>query len=275
MTARVIRSAAPAYAIRADVKAINVDTEARKAVYWRAFERTRSKWYGKMARLVGGEFAAEKLVVVNAVSGASRESADAAVRNVLLESRSSWERFLAASYLAIGEDFAPATISALEGSKDAGSTTWMKFLLNWINTQSGLKITQIQGTTLDAIRRQLSIGMQEGETMEQIAARIGSMYDESVSYRAMRIARTEVVSASNASSIAGARSVSDKLSKRWLSSRDARVRTDHSSADGQTVGMDEPFSVGGYELMFPGDGSRGAPASEIVNCRCTVTYVRK
>ena len=41
-------------------------------------------------------------------------------------------------------------------------------------------------------------------------------------------------------------------------------------ADGQRVGVDEAFTVGGEKLMFPGDRSHGASGWNIYNCRCSV-----
>lgn len=46
-------------------------------------------------------------------------------------------------------------------------------------------------------------------------------------------------------------------------------------ADGQRVGVDESFTVGGEKLMFPGDKSHGASGWNIYNCRCTVAAAIK
>lgn len=54
--------------------------------------------------------------------------------------------------------------------------------------------------------------------------------------------------------------------KMWVTRRDERVRHAHVAADGQTVPVGDPFQVGGYPMMHPGD--RSAPASLTVNCRC-------
>jgi uncharacterized protein with gpF-like domain len=56
----------------------------------------------------------------------------------------------------------------------------------------------------------------------------------------------------------------------WLSSRDSKVRPDHAAADGQTRPVGLPFTVGGVELMYPGDPV--GPPGEVVNCRCTMLF---
>lgn len=59
-----------------------------------------------------------------------------------------------------------------------------------------------------------------------------------------------------------------QLTHTWETMKDEYVRPTHVSADGQTVPINEPFIVGGYKLMFPGDDSMGASPNETVNCRC-------
>lgn len=54
----------------------------------------------------------------------------------------------------------------------------------------------------------------------------------------------------------------------WVTFHDERVRPTHSVTDFQVKPIDEPFDVGGYKMMFPGDDSLGAPPEEIINCRC-------
>ena len=62
----------------------------------------------------------------------------------------------------------------------------------------------------------------------------------------------------------------------WLSVHDNRTRHAHTLADGQVVGLQEPFSVGGELLAHPGARvqSNGLPTSakNVVNCRCTKAY---
>ena len=84
--------------------------------------------------------------------------------------------------------------------------------------------------------------------------------------------RTEINSVGNLALLLAASS-EGKRRKRWKTFGDSKVRPSHANAGGQTVPIDKPFTVGGYRMMFPGDSSLGAPASEIVNCRCSVEYI--
>jgi hypothetical protein len=49
---------------------------------------------------------------------------------------------------------------------------------------------------------------------------------------------------------------------------DGNERDTHTGADGQTVGTDETFTVGGATWKYPGDDM--LPPEERINCRCTV-----
>jgi uncharacterized protein with gpF-like domain len=74
--------------------------------------------------------------------------------------------------------------------------------------------------------------------------------------------------------MAGARSLGVPLEKEWVATVDSVTRDSHREADGDTVPMEEPFIIGDErsEMMQPGDPS--APAAEVINCRCTVSFAR-
>lgn len=69
--------------------------------------------------------------------------------------------------------------------------------------------------------------------------------------------------------LAGAAAAS-LLTKTWVAVLDSATRPEHVEADGQEVPVDEPFEVGGEDLMYPGDDS-GSPEN-VINCRCTAVY---
>lgn len=87
---------------------------------------------------------------------------------------------------------------------------------------------------------------------------------------AIRTARTAVTAAQNAGRLDTYRAAQDmgiELKKQWLATLDNRTRHAHAVLDGQTVDVDKPFKVDGYEIMYPGDNS--APGYLVYNCRCT------
>lgn len=88
---------------------------------------------------------------------------------------------------------------------------------------------------------------------------------------AIRTARTAVTNAQNAGrqdSYVSAEKMGIEMEREWVCALDARTRPEHAEADGQVVGVDEPFTVGGEKLMYPGD--RSGSGWNIYNCRCTV-----
>ena len=60
--------------------------------------------------------------------------------------------------------------------------------------------------------------------------------------------------------------------KTWETVGDNRVRETHMEVEGITIPVDEPFYVGGYEMMYPHDVSLGAGAEEVCGCRCSMSY---
>jgi SPP1 gp7 family putative phage head morphogenesis protein len=138
--------------------------------------------------------------------------------------------------------------------------------LTWINSRSLLLAKSINKTTLDALRSLLSEGFAQGESIPQLSKRIEGYFTENAKYRADMISRTEVISASNRGAVD--RYQKEGIQKKeWLSALDERTRETHIAANGQVVGINDDFSVGGDRMSAPGLGS---DPSENINCRCTV-----
>lgn len=61
----------------------------------------------------------------------------------------------------------------------------------------------------------------------------------------------------------------DQVTERWDASEDSATRSSHKFMDGQVADQNGVFTTGaGYRMRYPGDRSLGAPAQEIINCRC-------
>ena len=107
----------------------------------------------------------------------------------------------------------------------------------------------------------------------QVDAAITQMQNRTLRYRGEVISRTESINALRAGQVESIAQAIDtgevgegETTKEWDSSGDARTRPTHAAADGQKRAFDQPFSVGGSALMYPGDPS--GPAAETIQCRC-------
>lgn len=109
-------------------------------------------------------------------------------------------------------------------------------------------------------------GLRDGLSIPDMAAMLSSSLGDD---RATLIARSEAISASNAGDLVGWRESGVAGSKTWLATMDDRCRPEHAEADGQTVGLDEQFEVGGESCDYPGDPALSPENS--CNCRCTMT----
>ena len=108
--------------------------------------------------------------------------------------------------------------------------------------------------------------------------RITARYkDRLLALRGEVIARTETLAGLNAGKEAGIRQLVDsgkvqrsQVKKIWRATGDSRTRDSHMALNGVEVGLDDPFisPLTGAQMMYPHDTSRGAPASETIQCRC-------
>lgn len=134
------------------------------------------------------------------------------------------------------------------------------------------------GDDLWAIARdQLAQGVRAGEDIRQLTARLQAAPGMGEG-RARTVARTEVLSAMNASALAQVRVLDDPtVIKEWLAvpgvdgrGCDVRTRPSHCRANGMRVRVGERFHVGAGALDFPGDPT--GPPEESINCRCSCAY---
>jgi len=151
---------------------------------------------------------------------------------------------------------------------------WFAWVEKLLKGSLGQRITLIIETTRDVfisvVDRIAYAGFEEGKSIQKIAAEMMKDLDITQRFRAERIARTEVIGASNMSSQAGAQSTGLELDKEWISYIDDSTRESHIALNGAKVDMNDEFSNG---LEVPGDPS--GEAEEVINCRCTVGYSAK
>jgi uncharacterized protein with gpF-like domain len=148
---------------------------------------------------------------------------------------------------------------------------WIAKMREFVKNKIGAKITSTITTEYADIQRitkkVVEQGIADGWGMDKIARAIAKEQGEIGIWKALRIARTEVVAANNEGVKIGAELLPGKTEKVWISTFDDRSREDHMAMDGVRVGVNEFFVLpSGNKLEYPGDAS-GDPG-DIINCRC-------
>jgi hypothetical protein len=139
------------------------------------------------------------------------------------------------------------------------------------------RIVGVGDTVFRNTARSLDIGLRQGEDIPMLRERVRtSLGPDAYRNRSTVVARTESIAANNAAAW-GSRTAEitsgaiESVDRRWLAADDERTRVTHRAADGQRRAWNEPFSVGGAQLMFPGDPT--GPPQETIQCRCIAVDV--
>jgi hypothetical protein len=115
----------------------------------------------------------------------------------------------------------------------------------------------------------------EGRTLtaDEIAKITNRYSDRLLLLRATTLARTEALTSTSAAQYEALRQLvetnkvrASQIKRVWDATFDKRTRFDHAVAEGQTVGLEQDFLIGGKLMRHPHD-PRGGPGN-VINCRC-------
>jgi hypothetical protein len=215
------------------------------------------------------------------VAGEYEKRGELAIPLAISEHSAGIRRTLEADYRAVAGHFGKRLLSDAKGLAGPsvikeGLTEQLgiaigSFIGRWVAS----KVTQINRTTEGQIRNIIRGGIEEGLGVDKIGARIRTFAAPMSALRAHIIARTETHTAANFGAQTAAELTGLDMKREWVAAMDDRTRdedeADHVAADGQVVGMREPFIVSGEALMFPGDPA--GSAANVINCRCGVAYL--
>lgn len=144
----------------------------------------------------------------------------------------------------------------------------------WIaNRQVGFWAKVEQKVFRPLIEKMIATGIKEGWTLPELRRELRKNLNGLSKHAAERIARTETTSAMNYGGQIERAELEIEF-KSWISTIDILTRTlvnsgyDHMAASGQVVENGSVFVVSGERLLFPGDGTHGATAGNVINCRC-------
>jgi hypothetical protein len=197
---------------------------------------------------------------------------------------------LTAGYVHVGKAFSDRAIERLSGVLKSRGGRWERKLtgpefapeyeaafIAWVRVEGVNQAKAILDTTKIDLRSLILRSRDEGWGQEKIGREIRKLIPSMSVARGRTIARTETHNAASYANQSATRMMASEvgltLNKKWLAHPEPdRTRPTHLEAGkGEAIPMDEPYSVGGYSMMRPGDASMGAPAGEIINCRCGET----
>lgn len=131
-----------------------------------------------------------------------------------------------------------------------------------------VSIKSNQDATVNKMRMAITQSIVRGESIQVMAKGIGEALGNNLN-NAVRIARTEttrVMGQARDETLQELVNEGVEVMKVWVSTNDSRTRDTHQGLQGQKVEFNKNFSNG---LKYPGDQS--GSASEVINCRCTMT----
>lgn len=137
---------------------------------------------------------------------------------------------------------------------------------------------QIARTIVSDLRAQLIQGIDAGDRVSDLQARVRKVLVTDAPNRISKIIRTEINAGMNAGALESYKSTKQVSRKKWLTAGDILVRGNrpgdqfsHKDAHGQVVKVEDPFIVGGQRLQHPGDPA--GSAANIIRCRCTTVPI--
>lgn len=244
-------------------------SQRQTQIVWRQHNRVRGRFFKKYTRLW------RQLYAVQGESIASSYAVDGLLRPADVLPDATKDLFVEL-YEDVGVHF--AELAFLNIKQVGNLAEWERLMERYALTFGGQSIVSINSSNLSqaqkiiqqATAEAVTLGLTVDQTTAFIEAEILQEWRQYGKFSAERIARTEIVSASNQGSFVGAKSTGLTLQKTWLTALDGRERDTHGLANGQQVDMNTSFIVGNTQMMHPGD--KNAPAEEVINCRCSVAF---
>lgn len=188
---------------------------------------------------------------------------------LILDQQNILFQLFAQHYSTVIRAFGARMLEMLQKNEEQFEIIYQEYL----RENGGTKIVGIVETTRRSIVKIIEDNLEENEGQVVIANRIRQYANSSYTrYRANTIARTETHNAASFANqkIAESQAIPN-LKKQWSTTQDNRSRDIHLAVNGQKVGLDEDFIVGGMPMSYPGDPRGGA--KNVINCRCVLLYV--
>ena len=240
----------------------------RRVDIWSAVDRTRASYYKSSIRR-SRKGLKEQLKPIMEFLPDRVDELTSTIIDSLIE-KGPIKEMMIDIYYTVGRRFAKAVFGTLTKAEFTDDQ-FMKKVIGEVETNGALMIADMTDTTRKQLNNIISAAFEEGQSIQTTSAMIQASLKHMTNVRATMIARTETIRASNIGAMFGADMTGLALNKEWISTFDDRTREDHLEADGQVVGKDEAFDVGGDLLQYP--AATNWRAGNTINCRCTLAFI--
>jgi len=272
-------------------------SDEQKAAHWKATDKLARLWETRFGKAVALAFEHDRREILALLSDAKRKSLE---RKATVD----WQDYLltVTDYLAMGgaDNWRSTFLPVIRGiigarGEQLNADFGMQFdvenvyATEWFESYIATFASPINDVTMKDIARMMEQAQSEGWSIPTAQKHLEQLFEQYINgtttpedwewfqdrmpaYRRELIARDQIQRSSNGGSVQIYKGYGAQR-KEWLATKDNRVRDEHLAANGQVVGIDEPFIVGEYEMMFPSDDSMGAPVEMFIQDRCTVLPV--
>lgn len=258
-------------------------TEEKKVAYWRQFIEHTDKYDAELRNVVVSIFNEQEHMVMDLIDNSvkywrkdlRKGKAGSAVPSVVdMDAlwKSTWVQVVREIYYEQG--MSVLDFLGVGGTIDLTSRTAVEYLRRY----GGVLIKEIDETTLDQLRKTLAEGFDLGEGVDKLKVRVRGIFKEATTRRAVMIARTESLKASNAATVEAYRQSGVVEAKEWLTERDDRTCPFCEELDGKVISLNDDyfkqgdtFTVSGQTMSFDFSDVGEPPAHS--QCRCTTIPV--
>jgi len=231
--------------------------ESDKQLHWQALIKKTNANEAKMKIMLQGLFDQQRENVLPTIKGRTRPidyKFDTKVEAKIFVKE--FEPFVQELIAEHGED--AFEMLGMTGFVDVNAST-----AKYMETDGLAFCKSVNVTTKEKISKQIAVGMEQGESINQIRKRIDSVFVVAIKERSLVIARTEVARSTNFAIVEAYKQSKVVASKEWLTALDERVCAICMSMHGEVVAVNKSFSAGPSE----------PPAHPL--CRCTTLPVLK
>ena len=161
--------------------------------------------------------------------------------------------------------------------KQESLTAFEISMIDFVERRKLATIMGISPQRANKIKESIALTISVGEGQDLAASLIQDIGSNFSASRAKTIARTEMGIAAEVSNRKSFKSLKiEQAKKEWQPVFDDRSRSWHDDMVGITVDQNDQFEVNGPDAaLMDGPSDPSAPASQIINCRCSMGFITR